>query len=116
MKFYGKTSSTSYLTDADIAPDLVVGVDEHQSTFCVALVCNRETTSKILRTSVSDCPVKATHTMVNQLQKDTMPLLSTCRRIQNMNKLVLTINRSGTRCWKSNDWPTRVYSRWQRQV
>lgn len=55
----------------------MLGVDEEEKTFCVALVCSRELSSKILRTVVSDCPVKAIHTMVNQLQKDTMPLLST---------------------------------------
>jgi hypothetical protein len=54
----------------------VIGIDEEEMTFCVALVCSREMESKILRTSVSDCPVKAIHTMVSQLQKDAMPLLS----------------------------------------
>ena len=56
--------------------DIVLGVDDDEKMFCVALVCSRECSSKILRTVTSDCPVKAIHTMVNQLQKDTMPLLS----------------------------------------
>ncbi|KAF1920524.1 hypothetical protein BDU57DRAFT_583910 [Ampelomyces quisqualis] len=54
---------------------IVLGTDEDEKTFCAALVCSRESSSKILRTVTSDCPIKAAHALVNQLQKDSMPLL-----------------------------------------
>jgi hypothetical protein len=53
----------------------VIGTDEEESTFCAALVCSKDLATKILRTTSSNCPIKAIHVMVNQLQKDTMPLL-----------------------------------------
>ncbi|KAH7394033.1 hypothetical protein DE146DRAFT_633956 [Phaeosphaeria sp. MPI-PUGE-AT-0046c] len=75
MKFYGKGITLLTGTRTNKGSDMVLGVNDDQSTFCVALVCSRDTASKILRTCLSDCPVKAMHAMVNQLQKDTMPLL-----------------------------------------
>ncbi|KAH7095170.1 hypothetical protein FB567DRAFT_586499 [Paraphoma chrysanthemicola] len=55
--------------------DIVLGMDEDEKTFCVALVCSREGESKILRTMASDCPLKAIRGMVVRLQKDCFPLL-----------------------------------------
>jgi hypothetical protein len=63
-------------------PDIVLGVDEAEKAFCVALVCSREMESKILRICVKACPVEAIHTLVSQLQKDTMTLLSMSARVQ----------------------------------
>jgi hypothetical protein len=84
----------------------VLGVDEEDAMFCAALVCSKDMASKILRTSVSDCPVKAIHAMVNQLQKDTMPLLSTSSRVTTLSELVLTPQSSELWCWFSDAGPT----------
>jgi hypothetical protein len=65
--------------------DIVLGINKEDTTFCVALVCSREMESKILRTCVKACPVEAMHTLVSQLQKDTMPLLSMCAGVQSLS-------------------------------
>lgn len=62
----------------DISADIVIGTDESDTTFCAALVVNKDGSTKILRTSTSDCPIKATQLLVSQLQKDVFPLLGLC--------------------------------------
>jgi hypothetical protein len=58
-----------------MSADIVIGADEGDTTFCAALVVNKDGSTKILRTSCSDCPIKATQIIVSQLQKDVFPLL-----------------------------------------
>ncbi|KAF2827323.1 hypothetical protein CC86DRAFT_455013 [Ophiobolus disseminans] len=55
--------------------DIVLGIEEDESEFCVALVCSREGTSKVLRGCISDCPLKAIRALTTRLQKDSMTLL-----------------------------------------
>ncbi|KAH3906482.1 hypothetical protein HBH56_204510 [Parastagonospora nodorum] len=55
--------------------DIVIGADEGETTFCAALVLSKDGSTKILRTSCSDCPIKATQIIVSQLHKDVFPLL-----------------------------------------
>ncbi|KAL5121160.1 hypothetical protein ACEQ8H_001012 [Pleosporales sp. CAS-2024a] len=55
--------------------DIVIGATDDETTFCAALSCNKDGMTKILRTTLHDCPIKATEAMVRQLQKDVMPLL-----------------------------------------
>jgi hypothetical protein len=57
--------------------DIVICEDESNSSFCAVLTCNQDSMTKLLRAEVSHCPVEATRTLVDRLQKDTAKLFST---------------------------------------